>query len=117
MGKDMGNVAAGFTRNFAYGTLALANNTYVKLVNQSINSTGSEALYVNSLIVPAGTTLDLNGLHLYARTAQIAGTILGGSIVQIPDSGPIIFGTSTPGSISIAGELDEWTFLAGAGVL
>src|SRR5438309_1648273 len=48
-------------------------------------STSPEAVYVNSLTVPAGTTLDLNGLHLYARATQIAGTILGGSVGMVAD--------------------------------
>ena len=47
--------------------------TYVKLVDQSDNSggTGAEAVYASSVVVTAGTTLDLNGLHLYARAAQV----------------------------------------------
>src|SRR5262249_19060407 len=72
MSNDLGNVTAGFTNNFAYGTLALANNTYVQLVDNAHNSAGmgAEAVYTNTLSVPAGTTLDLNGLHCYARAAQ-----------------------------------------------
>jgi hypothetical protein len=75
MSNDLGNVAAGFDNNFAYGALALANNTYVQLVDNAHNSagTGPEAVYVGSLRVPAGTTLDLNGLHLYARATLING--------------------------------------------
>jgi hypothetical protein len=82
MGRDVGNTLAGFTRNFVYSTLSLGNNTYVKLVDQADNATGTEheALYVDSLIVPAGTTIDLNGLHLYARGAQIVGTVVGGTV-------------------------------------
>jgi RHS repeat-associated protein len=103
MGHDLGTDAAGFRRNFAYGTLALSNNTYLRLVDQSNNSPGEEpeALYVNSLMVPAGTTLDLNGLQLYARATQINGAIAGGSVEQIPDGGPIEFGVPTPGSIRV----------------
>jgi len=112
MSQDLGSVNAGFFHNFAYGTLALANNTYLKLVDQSINAPGSgnEAAYVNSLVVPAGTTLDLNGLRLYARAAQIAGTLVGGTVTQIPDSGSISLATPTAGTISTASELDEWSF-------
>ena len=116
MGQDLGSVPAGYTHNFVYGTLSLANNTYLRLVDQSDNSPGTnaEALYVNSLIVPDGCTLDLNGLHLYARAAQLGGTVLSGSVTQVPDSGPITLGTATPGTISITGELDEWTFFGRA---
>jgi hypothetical protein len=117
MGRDVGEDPTGLTKNFVYGTISLANNTYLKLVDLSDNATGTdpEAVYTNSLIVPAGTTLDLNGLHLYARTAQVSGTIVGGTVSQIPDSGPIILATATPGSISVPGELDEWTFFGRAG--
>jgi PKD repeat protein len=86
MSRDLGTASAGFSRNFAYSTLALGNNTYVRLVDQSDNATGmgAEAVYVDSLVVPVGTTLDLNDLRLYARTAQISGAIVGGSLEQIP---------------------------------
>jgi type VI protein secretion system component Hcp len=82
MSSDLGNVAAGFTSNFAYGPLALANSTYVQLVDNAHNSagTGAEAVYADSLTLPAGATLDLNGLHFYARTAQINGTVVNGSV-------------------------------------
>ena len=117
MGSDQGAVPAGFTDNFVYSTLSLSNNTYLQLVDLSDNTPGvdPEALYVNSLIVPAGTTLDLNSLALYARAAQIGGTIVGGTFVQIPDSGPIELASPTPGAISVAGELDEWSFFARGG--
>src|SRR5262249_33150389 len=61
MSRDLGNTPAGFLNNDLLNILALANNTYVKLVDLSDNAsgTGPEALYVNSLIVPAGTTLEL----------------------------------------------------------
>ena len=117
MGRDLGATNGGFNQNFVYNTLSLANKTYVRLVDLSDNAPGSnaEALYVNSLIVPSGTTLDVNGLHVYARATQISGTILGGTVNQVADSGPIALGSSTPGTISLAGELDEWTFYGRAG--
>ena len=117
MSRDEGAVASGFNRNFAYGTLALDNDTYVRFVDQSDNAPGTEpeALYTNSLLVPAGTTLDLNGLQLYTRAAQIAGTVIGGTVTQIPDSGLVSLGTPTSGTISTPGELDEWTFFGRSG--
>jgi hypothetical protein len=114
MGRDLGNVAAGFSDNFNYGTITLGN-TYLRLVDHSDNSDGPEAAYVNSLVVPAGSTLDLNGFHLYARNAQVNGAVLNGTITQLPDSGPISFGIPTAGSLALAGELDEWTFFGRAG--
>ena len=65
--------------------------------------------------MPAGSTLDRNGLHLYTCVTQIAGTIVGGTVTQIPYSGPLTLATLTPGSISVAGELDEWTFFGRGG--
>ena len=80
MSQDLGNVAAGFNSNFAFSTLELTANTYVELVDNAANSPGNgpEALYVNKLIVPAGATLNLDGLHLYAQTEQINGTVVSG---------------------------------------
>ncbi len=49
------------------------------------------------------------------RDAQISGAITGGSITQIPDSGPLTINSPTPGSISVAGELDNWTFFERGG--
>ncbi|MBI2875410.1 MAG: cadherin-like domain-containing protein [Candidatus Tectomicrobia bacterium] len=117
MGKDLGAVSEGFSRNFVYSTLSLSSNTYVRLVDQSDNAAGAgaEALYVNSLVVPVGTTLDLNGLHLYMRAAQVNGTIVGGRLEQVPDSGPIVWSAAASGSIGISGEIDEWTFFGRAG--
>ena len=83
--QDLGNVAAGYSNNFAYGTLELTANTYVELVDNAANSPGSapEAIYANTLIVPAGATLNLDGLHVYAHTEQLNGTIVnGGAIVN-----------------------------------
>lgn len=66
--SDQGNVAAGYASGAAYGALRLGPNTYVKLVDQADNSSGdnSEAGYANRLVVPTGSTLDRNDLHLYA---------------------------------------------------
>src|ERR1017187_5894757 len=117
MGQDVGTSQLGFIHNFNYGTIALTNHTYVQLVNQYQNSSSSspEALYVNSLVVPSGNTLDLNGLHVYARSAQIGGIILHGSVTQIPNTGTIGVGNPTLGNIAAIGIMDEWTFFARAG--
>src|SRR5262249_5937202 len=95
--------------------LTLGNGTYVRLVDNSDNAagTGAEALYTNSLVVPAGHTLDLNGLHVYARIVQINGTVLGGTITPLPNAGPLALNTPTAGSLA-AGATDDWTFYARA---
>ena len=112
MSRDVGAVAAGFSRNFAFATLRLATSTYVKLVNSSDNAvgTGAEAVYVDTLVVPAGSTLNLNSLKLYARVYQIDGTVTGGTVTQIPDAGPLAFGLASTGKIANPGEIDEWSF-------
>ena len=117
MSADLGALSAGFARNFAFGTIQLASGAYVRLIDAFDNSAGSgdEVLYVNTLIVPAGSTLDLNGFTLYARASQILGTVIGGSISQVPDSGPIATAVPTPGAMVNPGEVDEWTFSAFAG--
>jgi RHS repeat-associated protein len=116
MGRDLGAVSNGFNRNFAHGTLQL-DFGYVKLVDAADNRAGpgAEALYVDTLIVPAGSTLDLNQLKLYARVTQIAGAVLGGTIQTVVDGGPIPLNTPTTGTITVAGEVDEWTFFGRAG--
>jgi len=78
MGEDLGNVAEGFFENFTHGSLRL-ENTSVELVDFEDNSPGMapEALYVDTLVVPLGSTLILNGLNVYARTAQVEGTVVG----------------------------------------
>ncbi len=117
MSADQGDTAAGFTGNFDYGTLQLGSGAYVRLVDSARNSTSTspEALYVNTLIVPSGTTLDLNGLNLYTRVSQINGTIIGGTIQTLPSGGALTPNTTVPGTISTPGEVDTWTFYGWAG--
>ena len=117
MSLDQSTLGIGSNENFVFGTLALTNNTYVKLVDQSDNSGGAnaDAVYAESIIVPAGCTLDLNGLNLYARAVQQVGTVLNGTITQIADGGTLPLAAVIPGSISVAGQLDEWTFFGRAG--
>jgi len=85
MSDDLGPSQTGFSNNFDYGSLSLSG-TDVELVDHFQNSGGSgpEALYVNSLIVPKGNQLNLNGLHVYAKSAQINGTTLNGTVDQVP---------------------------------
>jgi hypothetical protein len=115
MSQDQGNVGAGFSRNFVYGSISLSN-TYVRLVDNARNSSGTspEALYVNALIVPAGTTLDLNGLHVYARGALIGGTVLGG-IINLTPPGAFPLGSPSGGSITSDTQVDDWTLFGRAG--
>ncbi|MFO0799724.1 MAG: LamG-like jellyroll fold domain-containing protein [Gemmataceae bacterium] len=117
MSADLGPGSAAFTNNFALGSLVVGANTVVRLVNSADNApgAGAEAVYTNALVVPAGSTLDLNGLRLYARAVLVAGTVTGGTVTQVPDTGPITLNTPTPGRITTPGQLDEWTFYGRAG--
>ncbi len=117
MSADLGAVQAGFVNNFAYGTIGLTSNTYVQLVDQSHNTTSTkpEAIYADELIVPSGATLDLNNLHLYVRGDQIGGTILGGTVTVVPSGGSIALNAPTPGTLTPAGAVDNWTFYGTAG--
>lgn len=117
MSKDLGAVHEAFDKNFAFGDFRPANNSYVKLVDVEDNNgaNGAEALYADMLVVEAGSTLDLNGLNVYARTHRIDGTVVGGTIHAIPDSGAIAFNSGTTGTISTEGEVDLWSFYARTG--
>jgi len=87
MAQDRGPFDAGFADNFAFSTLILGERAWVRLVDLSDNSAGAEpeTVYVQSLIVPAGATLDLGGLKLYARSAEVMGGVLGGEVLWVTD--------------------------------
>jgi RHS repeat-associated protein len=117
LSADKGASGSGFEHNFGLYSLALTGNTYVKLVDNADNASGSgaEAVYAATLAVPAGTTLDLNNLHLYARATQINGTVKNGTVSVTPDGGPLARDAYTPGKIAVAGEIDDWTIFGRAG--
>ena len=119
MGQDLGNVSAGFNNNFAYASLSLSSNDYVRLVDLQKNRSSSEAeaLYVNTLVVPSGATLDLNGLNLYYRVGQISGTVTAGSATPLLGGGPILLNSFAPGNLQVTGEVDDWNFFGRAGQL
>ena len=117
MGQDLGPIALGFTNNFADASVAVAAGTYVRLVDNADNAPGSgaEALYVNSLSVASGSTLDLNSLHVYTRNAQITGSVINGTVTLLAPGGPITLGNSTSGNIKVATQTDVWTIFGRAG--
>ena len=97
-GKDIGTAPEGWDLNFELGTLTLGGSAgvgQVVLVDTFDNQPGwdgAEALYVRNLVVGPGSTLDLNGLHLYYLTAQIDpdATIVGGGLIQIPEPATVL---------------------------
>ena len=95
MSDDLGLSQAGFVNNFAYGTISLTSGTSVEVVDLSHNTSTSspEAVYADQLIVPSGATLNLNNLDFYVQNAQIAGTIVGGTVLI---AGPPTFIADTP---------------------
>jgi len=118
MSFDFGNVTNGYVHNFAYGTISLASGAVVTLVDQFTNSAEppQECVYATSLVVPSGSTLNLNGLHLYSTFAQISGTVTAGTISQTPTpGGPLTLGSNAPASLFAAGELEDFTFLGRSG--
>lgn len=91
-GLDLGPVNAGFNLNFALGALTLGeagDPAWLQLVDDNDNRTEDglpEALYVDNLVLGAGSVLDLNGLNLYYRSfTDLGGTIElgGGQMMQV----------------------------------
>ena len=117
-GRDLGPNLAGYRENFAVGVFrSSTSNSYIRLVNNHDNAPGPgpEALYADAVIISGSMTLDLNGLNLYTRSLESAGTVVNGTITLLPDGGPIEFALPTSGRISTAGQLDNWTFFGRAG--
>ena len=80
-GKNLGPAAAGWTNNFAVGTLRVGNQTWpghVQLVDCRDNQADGlpEALYVHDLSVGAGSTLETGGAAVYADgTVEVTGPL------------------------------------------
>ena len=117
MSADRGATTEGYKDNFALGRLNLDGGAEVRLQDAADNATGAaaEAMYLDSLQMAAGTSLDLNGLKLYTRISSIAGTITGGTVTHLTDGGPILPGLPTSGNIAVSGQQDDWTFFGRAG--
>ncbi|MCC7407028.1 MAG: hypothetical protein IT442_03090 [Phycisphaeraceae bacterium] len=97
-GVDLGDTAAGYEDNFALDTLVIGDGraARVRLIDAFDNQLGSdlaEALYVEHLVLAAGSVLDLNGLNIYYKTLTLgAGAqILGGQpLMNIPEPGSVV---------------------------
>jgi hypothetical protein len=115
--RDNGANSDAFNNNFALDSLVVTGNSHVRLVDDlhTIAGTGAEAFYFNALELDAGSSLDLNGLNVYTRTSVVNGTLIGGAINTLPNAGSIDIDSSAPGTISVAGQLAEWTFFARGG--
>ncbi len=76
MDRDLGWTDTGFAGGLGYRVFTL-NGASVKLQDAEENVPLNDAIYLDELNVPAGSTLDLNGQHIYVRMANIAGTVIG----------------------------------------
>jgi len=84
-GIDLGDVDEGYVENFALDTLRVgglssAHLKLVDLVDNQPDSESPEALYVDHLYVGRGSTLELGGVPIYYRTAQILGSVINSSL-------------------------------------
>ncbi|MBA3483813.1 MAG: hypothetical protein H0T51_18570, partial [Pirellulales bacterium] len=80
-GLDFGPGPGGYQHNFALAGLTLGGDSpaslqLTDLIDNQRNGDFNEALYVDTLIVGPGSTLDIGRLNLYYRHAEIAGTVL-----------------------------------------
>jgi hypothetical protein len=89
-GSDIGAQLPGFVGNFDLRALRVGGTDAgrVQLVDQFENQPSQvEALYVDHFAITAGSLIDLNGLNLYYRTANIApGAVIllnGGQLTQV----------------------------------
>lgn len=59
----------GFVNNFAMGTVEVApelgSNAAATIVDNQVNTTGNEALYVSQLIFPSNSTTTIDGVTIY----------------------------------------------------
>lgn len=101
--QDLGLSHSGFFDNFAINALSLSNSTYVKLVNQSDNASGAEpeVLYAKSIVIPTGTTLDLNGLSVYTTSLQQSGAIVNGTISEIAPIPTLTLGQTLTSTLGV----------------
>ena len=93
-GIDLGPIDQGFDLNFALGMLTLGGEGtgQIRLFDDFDNHPGllgSEALYVDTLVLNAGSYLDLNGFNLYCRNLVGSLSIIdlshGGSLALVPE--------------------------------
>ena len=95
-GVDKGADAAGFTDNFATGSLAVggikpADLRLVDLFDNG-NRSSAEALYVHDLAIGPGSTLRMYGVNLfYDGTFVNEGAVLGGMPVFVPEPTTLAF--------------------------
>jgi hypothetical protein len=96
--REYGYSFDGFAKPFSYGSLRLIGS-HVKLIDLANNSSGagSEAIYADQVIVDVNSSIDLNGLHIYAKSATIRGQVFNGIIqVVVANNAPVLNITGSP---------------------
>ena len=96
--QDSGNSNEGFSKNFAWRELIVGTSSesgWLKLVDTWDNqfTDQPEALYVDRLVVAAGSTLNLGGLNLYYRESRIEGEVVlsgGAMIAMVPEPATLL---------------------------
>jgi hypothetical protein len=88
--QDRGPSSESFMNNFAIGQLIVGRSSagHLRLLDAVDNGNGDGApgaVYVDQLVVQAGSTLDLGGLNLYYRRSLIEGEInnSGGAMIAL----------------------------------
>ncbi len=91
--RDEGAYPGAFLDNFCIGTLQVGGDVSgrLHLVDEADNHPAgglAGAVYVDRLIVAQGSSLDLGGLQLYYRSAEISGTVIesgGAMFAMVPE--------------------------------
>lgn len=91
-GQDLGATLAGFDNNFALRELILGDDDIglARIVDETDNALADaqdEALYVDRLVLGAGSGLNLNGLNIYYHQfIDLGGLVLtdGGALIHVP---------------------------------
>ena len=111
LSDDLGDQATSCLDNFFWKSITLGDSASVRLVDvndNARNTTGAECVYVGTLTLPEGATLDLNGLTVYVFEDFVnEGTLVenGGKIVTLNNAG--LFSTvtkvlGTPGTTPVS---------------
>jgi hypothetical protein len=106
-GLDTGPSPSGFVNNFNWPRLRISDTgNEVWLVDDIDNghrgTSGKEALYVSTLEVLSGATLNLHGLHLYTYLGQSFHLVTAGE-GSLFGGGVIVDHTPVPGSVLLLG--------------
>jgi hypothetical protein len=115
-GEDRGPWPIGLEDNFAIGTLTLAANAVVQVVDEFDNQQDGliacdEALYVDTLVVSPGAVLLTDGCHVYYNELTNDGVVpgLGVDVLQILDPiAPDIDGNGEIDAFDLAFLLGSW---------